>query len=88
MPSIEKTIIQAQLRWTGHVARMNEIRLPKRILYGELALGKRSRGHPKARKLMSKLITGKSSLLIETFSAIQSKQVLEILNPPGFKEHS
>ena len=37
----------AQLRWTGHVIRMHEERLPKKILYGELEMGKRSHGGQK-----------------------------------------
>ena len=39
----------AQLRWTGHVTRMHEEQLPKKILYGELEMGKRSHGGQKKR---------------------------------------
>ena len=49
MPSIEATILQHRLRWVGHIARMPPTRLPKIILYGELAEGKRPRGGPKRR---------------------------------------
>ncbi|KAI8513188.1 Peripheral-type benzodiazepine receptor-associated protein [Branchiostoma belcheri] len=38
-----------RLRWLGHVARMDDNRLPKKILYGELSQGSRPRGRPKLR---------------------------------------
>ena len=41
---IEAWIIRAQLRWTGHVIRMPEDRLPHQTLYAELSHGKRNRG--------------------------------------------
>ena len=44
--SIEATIIKHQLRWTGHVHRMNDNRLPRQILYSELSTGQRRRGAP------------------------------------------
>jgi len=34
--SMEAIIAERQLRWTGHVIRMPENRLPRRVLYGEL----------------------------------------------------
>ena len=34
----------AQLRWTGHVTRMPDYLFPKKVLYGELQVGKRSQG--------------------------------------------
>ena len=44
MPSMYTQLAKAQLRWAGHVVRMPEGRLPKKIFYGELVAGKRSRG--------------------------------------------
>ena len=49
MQSVHTLLKLAQLRWTGHVTRMHEERLPKKILYGELEMGKRSHGGQKKR---------------------------------------
>ena len=35
----------AKLRWTGHVVRMNNDRIPKALLYGRLATGRPKRGN-------------------------------------------
>ena len=40
---------QRRLRWLGHVCRMDDGRIPKDLLYGELASGKRSTGRPHLR---------------------------------------
>jgi len=41
-------LVQHRLRWLGHVARMNDNRLPKQILFGELLTARPSHG-PKQR---------------------------------------
>lgn len=47
--SIEATIAKHQLRWLGHVIRMPQERLPRRVLYGQLHDGRRAPGGPKLR---------------------------------------
>ena len=41
---IETLVSQARLKWVGHVYRMEENRLPKCVLYGELVRGQRKQG--------------------------------------------
>ena len=50
MQSIHTLLKLAQLRWTGHVTRMPDECLPKKILYGEPQVGKRSHGQKKRYK--------------------------------------
>ena len=46
MMSIEGYIMQSQLRWAGHVVRMDDSRLLKTLTYCQLNGGKRSLGRP------------------------------------------
>lgn len=47
--SIEAMIANKHLRWTGHVIRMPEHRLPRQVLYGQLEAAPRTAGGPKKR---------------------------------------
>ena len=47
--SISSMLMEAQLRWSGHVARMPDHRLPKLVFFGELCSGVRSQGRPRKR---------------------------------------
>lgn len=46
---LEVLLLQRQLRWTGHVIRMPEKRLPRKVLYGEIADSDRPAGGPRKR---------------------------------------
>ena len=45
-PSVYFILQQRRLRWLGHLNRMPDGRIPKDLLYGELATGSRSQGRP------------------------------------------
>ena len=49
LPSIESNLLQVQLRWAGHVTRMEDVRIPKAVFFSELQEGKRDRGAPRKR---------------------------------------
>ncbi|KAJ7423430.1 hypothetical protein WISP_33871 [Willisornis vidua] len=42
--SIEAMLMRTQLRWVGHISRMEDHHLPKIVLYAELVAGCRKRG--------------------------------------------
>ncbi|KAI8521283.1 hypothetical protein Bbelb_010370 [Branchiostoma belcheri] len=49
IPSMYTLLKQRRLRWLGHVCRMPDGRIPKDLLYSELASGTRARGRPHLR---------------------------------------
>ena len=50
LPSTDTLLYrQRRLRWLGHVRRMEDGRIPKDILYGQLVLGRRATGRPHLR---------------------------------------
>jgi hypothetical protein len=49
MRSMHTILCERRLRWLGHVKRMDPGRIPKDLLYGELAEGSRLTGRPKLR---------------------------------------
>ena len=49
LPSIESTLLQVQLRWAGHVTKMEDVCMPKAVFFSELQEGKPDRGAPRKR---------------------------------------
>ena len=46
MTGIEAMLVQTQVRWSGHLVRMSDTRLPKAIFYSQLASGNKPCDHP------------------------------------------
>ena len=46
MPCMYALLTKIRLRWLGHVSRMEDDRIPKDVLYGELTIGTRPAGRP------------------------------------------
>jgi len=69
--SIEAIIISHRLRWSGHVVRMDETRLPREILFRELPTGKRPHGRPLERyKNQLKQTPQKTNIDVKTWETI------------------
>ena len=49
LSGIEAMLSSAQLRWTGHIFRMDDRRLPKQLLHAELSAGDRHAGGQRKR---------------------------------------
>ena len=39
LPSIESILLKVQLRWAGHVIRMEDFRMPKAVFFSKLQEG-------------------------------------------------
>ena len=49
LPSMANILIENNLRWLGHVHRMDHDRLSRQLLYSQLCSGKRNQGRPRLR---------------------------------------
>ena len=49
LPSIESILLQVQLRWAGHVSRVEDVRMPKEVFFSKPQEEKRDRGVPRKR---------------------------------------
>ena len=49
LTSIESILLQVQLRWAGHVTKMEDVRMPGAVFFCELQEGKRDHGVPSTR---------------------------------------
>ena len=65
LPSVESILLQLQLRWAGHVTKMEDVRMPQTVFFSELQEGKRDRGAPRKRykdQLKLQLAQGESAI--------------------------
>ena len=49
LPNLESILLQVQLRWAGHVTRMEDVGMPKAVFFSEIQEGKRGRGASRKR---------------------------------------
>ena len=68
-------LTRRQLCWAGHVVRMDEGRLPKQVLYGQLTNGTRNRGLVIGSKTLSRATSAVAALL--------SRRRLQLTVPNG-----
>ena len=47
VPRVKSILFQVQLRWAGHISRMEDTRMPKAVFFSELREGKRDGGIPR-----------------------------------------
>ena len=47
LPSMQSILLQVQLCWAGHVARREDVHMPKAVVFSELQEGKRDHGAPR-----------------------------------------
>ena len=94
MMSLESTIMRSQLRWTGHVLRMNSNRLPRQTLYGELKTGRRHIGRPflrfkdtLKRQLTQAKITPDNLEKVAANRAVWRKLVRDRINAAELERH-
>ena len=73
--SVEAIIARNCLRWSGHLTRMRDTRIPKQLLYGELSLGKRKRSKPKQRyKDILKMNLKKAEISVNNWEHVASER--------------
>ena len=82
LPSIHTLLKKAQVRWAGHIVRMPNTRLPKRLFYGELTEGKRSQGGQKKRYKDTLKVSLKS------FNISPNTWEIEALNRPVWRSNT